>query len=261
MKQITVDFGTYNYKAEESFKTLRTNIMLSGVENKVIALTSCTPNEGKSTLSLALAKSLAESGKSVLLIDADLRKSILAGRVQVKDEVKGLSHFLSGLAEANDVLCRTQEEKLFIIMAGIVPPNPAELLGQKRFEALLASARKIYDYIIIDTPPLGSVIDAAVIARVCDGTVLVISAGEISYKFVRVVKDQLDKTRKPILGVILNRAEMDGGKYYSRYYSKYYSSYYSRYYGNYGEYGHSEKSGSDKKKSEKRSEKRSEKKK
>ena len=125
MRQITVDFGEKDYRTEESFKTLRTNIMFSGVQNKVIAVTSCTPNEGKSTISLALAKSLAESGKSVLMIDADLRKSVLAGRVRAKDEVKGLSHFLSGLADTNEVLCRTQEERLIVIMAGVVPPNPA----------------------------------------------------------------------------------------------------------------------------------------
>lgn len=225
MKQIKVEFEKKDYKTEESFKTLRTNIMLSGVENKVIAITSCTPNEGKSTISLSLAKSLAESGKSVLLIDTDLRKSILAGKVTSKEEIMGLSHFLSGLAGTNDILCRTQEEKLFIIMTGVVPPNPAELLGQKRFEALVNSAKKVYDYIIIDTPPLGSVIDAAVVARVCDAAILVVSSGEISYKFARVVKEQLDKTKCPILGVILNKVDMKKDKYYGRYYGKYYGEY------------------------------------
>ena len=225
MKQIKVEFGKKDYKSEESFKTLRTNIMLSGVEHKVILVTSCTPNEGKSTISLLLAKSLAESGKNVLLIDADLRKSVLAGKIKITEEIKGLSHFLSGLSDTNEILYRTQEEKLSLIMAGIVPPNPAELLGQKRFEALVSSAKKVYDYIIIDTPPLGSVIDAAVIANVCDGAVLVVSAGEISYKFVRVVKDQLEKTKCPILGVILNKVDMKNDKYYSKYYGKYYGEY------------------------------------
>lgn len=229
MKQIKIDFGKKDYKTEESFKTLRTNIMLSGVEHKVIAITSCTPNEGKSTISLSLAKSLAESGKSVLLIDGDLRKSILAGRVKSNEEIKGLTHFLSGLADTNEILCRTQEEKLVVIMTGLVPPNPAELLGQKRFEALVNSAKKVYDYVIIDTPPLGSVIDAAVIARVCDGAVLVISSGEISYKFARVVKDQLEKTKCPILGVILNRVDMKNDKYYGKYYGRYYGEYGSSY--------------------------------
>ena len=92
MKQIKVEFEKKDYKTEESFKTLRTNIMLSGVENKVIAITSCTPNEGKSTISLSLAKSLAESGKSVLLIDTDLRKSILAGKVT--DNIKKAYYWL-----------------------------------------------------------------------------------------------------------------------------------------------------------------------
>lgn len=225
MKQIKVEFGKQDYKMAESFKTLRTNIMLSGVENKVIAVTSCTPNEGKSTISLSLAKSLAESGKNVLMIDADLRKSVLAGRVKTTDEVKGLSHFLSGLADTNDILLRTQEERLFVIMTGVVPPNPAELLGQKRFEALVNSAKKVYDYIIIDTPPLGSVIDAAVVARVCDGIVWVLSSGEISYKFARVIKNQIEKTKCPILGVILNKVDMKKDSYYGKYYGKYYGDY------------------------------------
>ena len=111
--------------------------------------------------------SLAESGKKVLFIDADLRKSVLVGRHRVTEEVKGLSHFLSGQAEVEAVMYKTQEPGLVVMFAGVVPPNPAELLGQKRFEALISSARKVYDYIIIDAPPLGSVIDSAIIGVIC----------------------------------------------------------------------------------------------
>lgn len=225
MKQIKVNFGEKDYRTEESLKTLRTNIMFSGIENKVIAITSCTPNEGKSTISLSLAKALAEGGKNVLLIDADLRKSILASKIKVNGELKGLSHFLSGMVDANDMMCRTQIEKLVLVPAGIIPPNPSELLGQKRFEALINSARKIYDYIIIDTPPLGSVIDGAVVAKVCDAAVLVVAAGEISYKYARVVKDQLEKSDCHILGVVLNKVDMKKDKYYGKYYGRYYGEY------------------------------------
>ena len=176
-----------DHQMDEAYKALRTNIQFCGADKKVIALTSCTPNEGKSSVAFNLAASLAESGKSVLLIDADLRKSVLMGRVTVDQEVMGLAHYLSKQAKLSDVICATTLPKFHIIFSGIVPPNPAELLGQERFGNLISSGRKVYDYIIIDAPPLGSVIDSAIIARVCDASVLVISANAISHKFVRVV--------------------------------------------------------------------------
>ena len=224
MQEITLKNITKDYRSNEAYKTLRTNIEFSGADNKVIVLTSCTPDEGKSTVSLNLAISLAESGKRVLFIDGDLRKSVLAGRYRVTEEVKGLSHFLSGQAEVDEVMYKTQEEGLIVIFAGVVPPNPSELLGQKRFEALISSARKVYDYIIIDAPPLGSVIDAAVIARVCDASLLVTAANAVSYKFARTVKEQLEKTGCPILGVVLNKVDMKQNKYYEKYYGNYYGN-------------------------------------
>lgn len=225
MQEITLKNIAKDYRSNEAYKTLRTNIEFSGADNKVIVLTSCTPNEGKSTVSLGLSMSLAESGKKVLFIDADLRKSVLVGRRRVTEEVKGLSHFLSGQAEVEEVMYKTQEPGLVVMFAGVVPPNPAELLGQKRFEALISSARKVYDYIIIDAPPLGSVIDSAIIARVCDASVLVISAHTISYKFARTVKEQLEKAGCPILGVVLNKVNMKQNKYYGKYYGQYYGDY------------------------------------
>ena len=221
--------GIHNdYRSNEAYKTLRTNIEFSGEDNKAIVLTSSTPDEGKSTVSLGLAVALAEGGKKVLFIDADLRKSVLVGRHRVAQEVKGLSHFLSGQASLNDVICSTQEEGLHIIFAGIVPPNPSELLSQEKFARLIENAKKEYDYIIIDAPPLGSVIDAAVIAKVCDASVLVIAANAISHKFVRTVKEQLEKTGCPILGVVLNKVDMKKNKYYGKDYGKYYGNYGSK---------------------------------
>ena len=114
---------------------------------------------------MGLAASLAEGGKRVLFVDADLRKSVLVGRHRVTGEVKGLTHFLSGQADVKEVILRTQEPNLFVTFAGPVPPNPAELLGSRRFEAFLDGARQAYDYVIIDAPPLGNVIDAAIIAK------------------------------------------------------------------------------------------------
>lgn len=225
MREIVLNGLEKDFRSNEAYKNLRTNIEFSGEENKVLVFTSCTPNEGKSTVSLSVASSLAESGKKVLFIDADLRKSVLAGRHRVQGELKGLSHFLSGRAKVEDVVCKTQIESLMVIFAGIISPNPAELLGQERFGNLISSGRKVYDYIIIDAPPLGSVIDSAIIARVCDASVLVISANAISHKFARVVKEQLERSECPILGVVLNKVDMSQNKYYGKYYRKYYGKY------------------------------------
>ena len=219
-----------DYRSNESYKTLRTNIEFSGSDKKVIVFTSCTPNEGKSTVTLQLAVSLAEAGKRVLFLDADLRKSILMGRYRVAGERKGLSHFLSGQVEIKDIILKTQEPNLYVAFAGVVPPNPSELLSNRRFEALLNGARQAYDYVIIDAPPLGNVIDAAVIAKNCDASVLVVAFREISYKYARVVKEQLELAGCPILGVVLNKVDLKQNKYYG---NKYYSKYYGKYYGEY----------------------------
>ncbi|WP_072524734.1 polysaccharide biosynthesis tyrosine autokinase [Clostridium sp. Marseille-P3244] len=221
MQEVVLKNIYKDYRSSEAYKTLRTNIEFSGAENRTIVLTSSTPDEGKSTVSLGLAMALCESGKKVLFIDADLRKSVLVGRHRVTEELKGLSHYLSGQAEMTEIVCKTQEPNLFVVFAGVVPPNPSELLGQERFETLLKRSKDAYDYIIIDAPPLGSVIDAAVIARVCDASVLVVAANTVSYKFVRTVKDQLEKTGCPILGVVLNKVDMKKNKYYGKYYGNY----------------------------------------
>lgn len=220
MQTIELKNLAMDYRTNEAYKTLRTNIEFSGDDKKTIVFTSSIPDEGKSTVSLSLAKSLAEGGKKVLFLDADLRKSVLIGRHKVTGEIKGLSHFLAGQAEVKDIICKTQQEGFYIIFAGVLPPNPAELLGGARFEAFLASARKAYDYVIIDAPPLGNVIDSAIIAKNCDASVLVIAANKISYKFVNAVKEQLEKADCPILGVVLNKVKMKQNKYYGKYYGE-----------------------------------------
>lgn len=220
MRNVTIKNMYKDYRTSEAYKALRTNIEFSGSGKRAIVLTSCTPDEGKSTVAIGLAFALAESGRKVLFIDADLRKSVLMGRHRVNVEVEGLSHYLSDQASIDEVICSTQEETLHIIFAGVIPPNPSELLGQERFTQLIRRAREDYDYVIIDAPPLGSVIDAAVIAKECDGSVLVLAANSVSYKFARTVKEQLEKTGCPILGTVLNKVDMK-------------NSYYGKYYGNY----------------------------
>lgn len=226
MKQGNIYRPKLDYSANESYKSLRTNLLFCGEDKKVIVLTSCTPNEGKSTVALNLGLSLADIGKKVLLIDADMRKSVLLGRTHAEGEIKGLSHLLSHQESIENVIYATNVPRFHIIYAGKVPPNPAELLGSEYFKRMLQALRKVYDYIIIDSPPLGSVIDSAVIAEQCDGSIMVIESGAISYRFTQEVKSQLDRCGCPILGVILNKVDSSkqGYYYYGRYYGKYYGS-------------------------------------
>ena len=222
MKEVSLKNEVTDYRQSEAYKILRTNIEFSGADNKVIVLTSCMPNEGKSTTSLQLSVSLADAGKKVLLIDADLRKSVMTRQFQISGQIKGLSHFLAGRADIADVVYKVKNEEMGVIFAGVIPPNPAELLGQKRFASMISSARKVYDYIIIDAPPLGSVIDAAIIAKACDVSILVTQAHTISRKFAKSVKDQLERSGCPILGVVINKVDTKRDKYYGKYYSSYY---------------------------------------
>lgn len=224
MQEIVLKNVTKDYQLSEAYRTLRTNIEFSGADKKAIVFTGTLPNEGKSTVSLALAFSFAEEGKRTLFIDADLRKSVLVGRHEIHQEMKGLSHFLSGQAEVKDIIAKTQDPKLHVILSGIIPPNPTELLGSRIFEALLEGAKKTYDYIVIDAPPLGSVIDAAVIAGKCDAAVMVVAADKVSRKHVIRTRDQLEKAGCPILGVALNQVNMKNNKYYGKYYGDYYGS-------------------------------------
>lgn len=235
MKRVTLsEIFPENYTMSEAYKTLRTNIQFCGSDMKTIVMTSCEPQEGKSTTVIELSKSLAEVGKKVLIIDADMRKSVMAKKYTKQTGIVGLSQFLSGQANLPDVLMMTQYPNLSIIFAGQFPPNPAELLGRGKFESFLKDAKQIYDYIIVDTPPLGMVIDAAVAASYCDGAVMVIDTDRISYHLAQSVKEQLEKSGCRILGVVVNQVEKKRNRYYKRYYGRYYS--YGYRYGSKSEY-------------------------
>ena len=177
----------------EAYKRLRANIEFKGEQIKVIAVTSCAPHEGKSTVSFELASTFAQAGKRVLFVDGDLRQSELLQRHQ-KGKIRfGLVHYLIGKYSMDEVVCETDSKNLFMIFACPVPPNPTELLGNQRFADMLVKAREKYDVVIVDTPPLGSVIDAAVVAGKCDGAILVIADGEVRYPLAQTIKEQLEK--------------------------------------------------------------------
>ena len=226
MQQITLKKRKLGFQAKEAFKMLRTNVEFSGDELKVIAVTSCVPDEGKSTLSYQLALSFAEKGKKTLLIDADLRKSVIQKNTASGNVSKGLTSFLVGKEKLMDVLVGTDEPNFFMIFAGQVPPNPSELLGSARFDSMIEAARKTFDVVIIDTPPVGSVIDAVIVSSRVDGIVLVIKHASISYQLARHVKEQLSASGTKILGVVLNGVGGSGRGFYGKYYGKRYRSNY-----------------------------------
>lgn len=217
---------TGSYRTSEAFKTLRTNLQFSGPDIKCIAVTSCLQNEGKSLISVELAKSLSEIGKKVIVIDTDMRKSVMAIRYKIDAASPlGLSQYLTNQTSLDDIIFETQYPGLHMILAGKYPPNPVELLYTENFKLLIEKCREEYDYIIVDTTPLGAVIDAAVVAQQCDGAVIVISAGKIKYRIAANVKKQLERANCQILGAILNYTDSGrfggAGSKYTYYYKHY----------------------------------------
>ena len=231
MEKIQVNLDNMeSYFVKESFRTLRANLQFCGNENKVIAITSCDANEGKTSVSLMLSKSLAQADKKVVYVDCDLRKSVVATRFSEARNVKGLSEYLSGMAEKDEIICTTQFDNFDMVLSGPYCPNPVELMMKDRFADFLKQLREVYDYVIVDTPPLGLVIDCAAIAGYCDSAIMVVSVGRIRYKQAKRTKAQLEKSGCKILGIVLNHIEKRGERYYKKYNKKYYGKrYYTPY--------------------------------
>ena len=143
-----------SYSRREAYKTLRTNVMFCGADKKVIGFTSCAPAEGKTTTVIQLARALTEVGRRVLMIDADMRRSVMVARYGGSGVQYGLSQYLSGQVEREEAIYQTQYEGFHIVFAGYYPPNPVELLDSQRFAEFIAWAREEYDYVLIDNPPI-----------------------------------------------------------------------------------------------------------
>mgnify|MGYP002591537138 FL=1 len=206
-----------NYFYEEALKTLRTNIQFAGADIKTILVTSCFPNEGKSDVVFQLAKEMGMAGKKTVLLDADIRKSVLVQRYLVDSDVKGLSQYLSGQAPVRDILYGTNYENMDVIFAGPMAPNPSELLNGKVFAKLMIELKQRYDYVLIDTPPMANVVDAAIVGKVCDGAILLIESGFVGYRAAQKAIKQLEKSGTHMLGAVLNKVDARKEKYYSYY--------------------------------------------
>ncbi|CIS10369.1 capsular polysaccharide biosynthesis protein Cps4D [Streptococcus pneumoniae] len=200
-------------KAEEYYNALCTNIQLSGDKLKVISVTSVNPGEGKTTTSINIAWSFARAGYKTLLIDGDTRQSVMLGVFKSREKITGLTEFLSGTADLSHGLCDTNIENLFVVRSGSVSPNPTALLQSKNFNDMIETLRKYFDYIIVDTPPIGIVIDAAIITQKCDASILVTATGEVNKRDVQKAKQQLEQTGKLFLGIVLNKLDISVDKY------------------------------------------------
>ena len=226
MKKLQLDFPQINdYRMTEGLNQLKTNLAFCGKDIKVITMTSSVPNEGKSSVSFSLARTLAEAGKKILMVDADLRKSVMAAKYHIQGIDKGLSHYLTGQAEMEDIIYETEVEGFYLTVAGPLSPDPTTLIDSEAFEKFISKARKDFDYVIVDAPPLGVVIDAVIIGKYSDGAVIVIEQGVIKRKIVQDVIKQLKKGEVRILGAVLNKVDERIGAYGSYDY-KYSYSYY-----------------------------------
>ena len=227
-----------DYAGNEALNTICSNLTFSGKNIKKIVVTSCEPNDGKSFVAMQLAVNMAKRGKKVLLIDADLRLSVLNAHyeIQLSGAGHGLAHFLSGQCSLEDSLYETNLQNVYLIPIGTDVQAPLSLIATPDFDKLIEAVGETFDLVVIDAPPIGLVIDAAEIAKSCDGSVIVLEYAKTHIRALQEAKQQMERTGTPILGCILNKVTMDRlstKKYYS-YGGKYgYSKY-----GRYGKYGY-----------------------
>ena len=208
--------------AAEAYRVIRTSVQFAqaGKELKTIAITSCTPNEGKSMTVANLAIVLTQAGKSVLIMDCDMRNPTVHKNFNLSNKV-GLSSCISMGTAVADAVQATAIEGLDALTAGVIPPNPSELLGSERMQNILQRAKEEYDYVLIDTPPVLPVTDSLVLGSMVDGLILVIDSGEVKVEMAREVKNQLMHAGANILGVVLNKVRSEHHGYGYGYYYYY----------------------------------------
>ena len=204
----------------EQYRAIRTNIEYSNVDQntKTILVTSSDKNEGKTTTVSNLAVSFANLNKKVLLIDCDLRNASIHKMFRLNN-IYGLTDILAKDRAVDKCIQKTELENLYVLTAGSTPPNPAEILSSEKMKNLIEDLKNMYDYIFIDTPPIGLVTDAGVLSSFIDGVVLVVKSESVEKKYLEETKKKLDAVDARILGAILNsyKSEQKDYNYYSYY--------------------------------------------
>lgn len=205
----------------EIYRSLRTRIFFSSTDEHPLhglMITSPGPQEGKTMTLCNLGIAISQSKKKVLLVDADMRKPRLHSVFKVKNGA-GLSNYLSGQCPFDDIIQKTDIENVFLVSGGVLPPNPSELLASQKTKEFVTKAKENFDIVLLDTPPIGVVTDAAIISRVVDGTIMVVQSGRSSRRFLAHIYGLLTDAKARVVGTIINRVEVaDRNPYYSYYY-------------------------------------------
>lgn len=206
---------------QNAAKTLLANIRFASVDRPVksIVLTSSVPNEGKSTVAYNLAQAIASSGKRTLIVECDMRRRSLADMVGARAR-HGIYAVLSGQVELDEALVATSHRNLFFLDSEPHIPNPADILSSQRFRKLVTQMESDFDYVVIDTPPVGTFVDAAIIAALADATALVVRERFVKRAELQNAYDQLKKADANVIGVIMNMCEAESSEYYYAYYNK-----------------------------------------
>ena len=208
-----------NFAVQESYKTLRTNIrfLLRDHKCKRISITSGRAGEGKSITLMNLAISLYEDGQSVLLIDADMRRPALS-RLLMEKATPGLSEVLGGIVTSKEAIRKEVYPNLDILLSGETPPNPSELLGSDAMQALIDAMSEEYDYILVDTPPVGVVSDASIVTHLLDGVLLLVRQGWARKESVKRAIEHLEMTGIKPLGYVMNGVSLNEKNFEHYYY-------------------------------------------
>lgn len=203
----------------EQFRTLRTNINFSMPDRdlKTLLITSASPGDGKSTVAANTAVVFAQEGKRVLLVDADMRKPTVHYTFHMTNTL-GLSNLLTRKTTISEVVKMSEIDNLHVITCGPIPPNPAELLASETMNKVMKEMTELYDIVIFDAPPILLVTDGQILSNKCQGTILVLSAGETEKGAIVKAKDALISSKANILGAVLNNFTLDKDHYYTQYY-------------------------------------------
>lgn len=200
---------------DEAIRSVRTNIQFSSLDkkNKVISITSAKPAEGKSTVIYKLAKSFADNGDKVILLDCDLRSPSISEIAGINDNV-GITNYLTGKVNIQRAINKDREQSnLDMIFTGPVPPNPAEMLASDTFREFIEDLSKEYDYVFIDTPPVGLFTDASLVSTISDGVIFVIKSSDTKKEDIALAIENLKKVDAHILGAVLTHMPMKDKKY------------------------------------------------
>jgi capsular exopolysaccharide synthesis family protein len=221
-------FEQLDYAGSEAINTLCTNLSFTGKDKKIIMVTSCRAAEGKSFLALNIMRTMSQLGKRVVLVDADLRRSVINIQfgIRLPYVAFGLAHYLAGMCAQEDILYETDYPGAFFIPVGRTVTNSLALLNTPLLGRLLRQLAPNSDYVIVDSPPIGAIIDPAEIAKSCDGALIVVTYNQVSRRELAEARRQIEVSGCEVLGAVLNNVDpkaLSGRKYY--YYNKHYGAY------------------------------------